>query len=302
MGIEPRYLRTVIAAAEHGSLRRAAAALGTKQSTLSRHIRQLEKQLGVQLFERSSGGVRATVTGSEIVRRSRRLLEQMDRMASVAQSTGRGEAGGITIGTCTPLSANRFRALLAEYLRAFPDVEFQVVEHARARLLAGLAMGDIDIVVVAGESKAHDGPSMFLWSERIFVALPAGHRLTGNETIYWPDLKGEAFLLSRRDPGLDLHGVIVQKLAAPGEAVDVTCWSVAHDSILAMLEVLQKVSIQCESWTGFACPGVIFRAVRDAAGPSYIAFTACWEHENSNPALARFLEMLRKDHPQTVGN
>jgi len=99
---------------------------------------------------------------------------------------------------------------------------------------------------------------------------------------------------------LDLHSVLVQKLAAPGETVDVTYWRVGHDSILAMLEELRKVSIQCESWTGLAYPGVVFREVRDAAGPSYVPFTACWAHESSNPALARFIELLRKHHPQAV--
>ena len=300
MAIEPRYLRTVAAAAEHGSLRRAAAALGTKQSTLSRHIRQLEEELGVRLFERLSGGVRVTVAGSRIVRRSRRLLEQMDRMTSLAQSTGRGEVGSITIGVCTSLAANRVRPLIAEYVQAFPSLELQLVEHACARLLGDLAVGDIDIAIVAGEGKDHGGPSTSLWSERIIVALPAGHRLTANETLYWTDLKGEPFLLSRRDPGLDLHSVLVHNLAAPGETIDVTHWSVGPNSILAMLEVLRKVSIQCESWTGLAYPGVVFREVRDATGPSYVPFTACWAHESSNPALSRFIELLRKHHPQTV--
>jgi DNA-binding transcriptional LysR family regulator len=300
VAIEPRYLRTVVAAAKHGSLRRAAAALGTKQSTLSTHVRQLEEQLGVRLFERFSGGVRVTVAGSRIVRGSRRLLEQMDRMTSLAQSTGRGEAGGITIGICTSLAANRVRPLLAAYVQAFPDLELQLVEHTRARLLGDLAVGDIDIAIVAGEGKDHGGPSMFLWSERIVVALPAGHRLTANETLYWTDLKGEPFLLSRRHPGLDLHNFLIQKLAAPGEAVDVAQWRVGHDSILASLEVLRKVSIQCESWTGLAYPGVVFREVRDAAGPSHVSFTACWAHESSNPALARFIELLRKHYPQTM--
>ncbi|OJU35007.1 MAG: hypothetical protein BGN99_24920 [Alphaproteobacteria bacterium 65-37] len=57
MAIEPASLRTVIAAAEHGSFQRAAAAHGVTQSTLSRRTRKLEKDFGVNLFERSSRGV-----------------------------------------------------------------------------------------------------------------------------------------------------------------------------------------------------------------------------------------------------
>lgn len=300
MPIETRYLHTLVAAAEYGSLRRAADALEAKQSTLSRHISQLERELGVQLLERSSGGVRVTAAGYEVVRTSRRLLEQMDCMTSIARSAGRGAAGCITIGTSASPAANRLRALLIEYLQAFPNIEIRIVEHARAKLITSVATGAIDIAIVAGEAKDHAGPSLLLWSERIIVALPAGHRLTNNAIIYWTDLKEEPFLLSRRGPGPDLHGLIVQKLGVSGEIVDVACWCAGYESVLAMLDVRQNVSVQCESYTALAYPGVVFREVRDATGPSYVTFAACWERENTNPALARFVDLLRKHHPQTV--
>lgn len=293
-------LRIVIAAADHGSFRRAAVSLESKQSTLSRRIRLLEERLGVALFERSSGGVHVTAAGDRVVRTARRLLEQMDRMASIARSAGRGEAGDITIGICMPLLTNQMRVLFDEYLQRFPDIEIHVVEHARSRLLAGLAMGDIDVAIVGGEARAHQGPSMLLWSERIVAALPNGHRLTNNNTLYWTDLKKETFLLSQRDPGPDLQNILVQKLLSPGEPINIAYWNVGHESILAMLDVRQKISVQCESWVGFPCPGVIYREIRDAIGPTYLTFAACWERENNNPALARFIEVLRKHHPPTV--
>jgi DNA-binding transcriptional LysR family regulator len=300
MAIEPGPFRSVIASAEHGSFRRAAAALGVKQSTLSRRISQLEKELGVRLFERSSGGVRVTAAGGDVARTARRLLEQTDRMVSIARSAGRGEAGEITIGVCTSLSASKLRAVLAGYLQASPHVAINVVERSRGRLLDGLRAGDLDIVIVVGEAREHGGPSMLLWSERIIVALPTRHRLTGNEMIYWTDLKGEPFLLSRRDPGPDLGLIIVQKLSAPGEPPDIASWDASSESILAMLEATCRISVHCESCAGLIYPGLVYREVRDASGPSYIPFTACWEAANTNPALARFLDLLRDHHSPTL--
>lgn len=296
MSIEPGPFRTVIAAAEHGSFRRAAAALDVKQSTLSRRVRRLEEYFGVKLFERSSGGVHVTAAGGDVVRTARRLLGQMDRMISIARSTGRGEAGNITIGICTSLSASKLRLILAGYIEASPHIEINIIERSRARLFDGLRAGDVDIVIIVGEARDHGGPSMLLWSERIIAALPAGHRLTSSDMIYWTDLKGELFLLSRRDPGPDLHNIIVQKLSAPGDAPDVLGWDVSSESILAMLEAGNRISIHCESWMGLAYPGVAYREVRDASGPSYIPFSACWGDANKNPALARFIDLLRKHH------
>lgn len=300
MTIEPGPLRTVIAAAEYGSFRRAAAALDVKQSTLSRRVRQLEEYLGVKLFERSSGGVRVTAAGGDVVRTARRLLEQMDRMVSTARAAGRGEGGEITIGVCISLSASKLRAVLAGYVQASPHIEINIVESSRGRLLDGLRTGDMDIVIVVGEARDHGGPSMLLWSERIIVALPAGHRLTSNDMIYWTDLKGEFFLLSRRDPGPDLRNIIVQKLSAPGEAPDIASWDVSSESILAMLETGHRISVHCESCAGLTYPGVVYREVRDASGPSYIPFKACWEDTNKNPTLARFVDLLQKLHQPTL--
>jgi DNA-binding transcriptional LysR family regulator len=300
MTVELRSLRTVIAAAEHGSFRRAAAALNVRQSTLSRRVRQLEEQLGVELFERSSGGVRVTAAGGDVVRAARRLLEQIERMVSAARSAGRGEAGNITIGICTSLSASKLRAILAGYMQSSPHIEINIVERSRARLLDDIRTGDMDIAIIAGESREHGGLSMSLWSERIVVGLPAGHRLAGNDVIYWTDLKGESFLLSRRDPGPDLRNIIVRKLSAPGDTPDVASWDLSSESILAMLEAGHRISVHCESYAGLSYSGVVYREVRDASGPSYIPFTACWEEANKNPALARLVDLLRKLHHPTL--
>lgn len=296
MDIELVSFRTVIAVAEHGSIRRAATALNIRQSTLSRRIRHLEEQLGVDLFERSGGGVRITPAGVGVVRMARGLFAQLDRIVSASRSVGSGESGNITVGFCMSLSASKLRAILAGYVQAFPDVEIQVVERSRSLLLDGIRSGDVDIGIIMGELREHSGPSLSLWSERIVVALSAQHRLANHDVIYWTDLKGESFLLSRRDPGPTLRDIIVQKLSAPGDPPRIAGWDVSNESILAMLETSSSVSVHCESWTDIAYPGVIFREVRETSGPNYITFTACWESDNKNPALARFLELLRKHH------
>jgi hypothetical protein len=56
------------------------------------------------------------------------------------------------------------------------------------------------VAIVTGETHPPHTKSMSLWSERILVVLPDGHRLAANEIVHWTDLKGEALLLSRRDP------------------------------------------------------------------------------------------------------
>ena len=92
------HLRYAVAAADHGSFRRAAEALLLQQTKLSRCIRQLEERIEMIVFERSSGGVRATPAGRDFLRMARSILEQMDTLMASAHSAGRGEAGRLAIG------------------------------------------------------------------------------------------------------------------------------------------------------------------------------------------------------------
>jgi DNA-binding transcriptional LysR family regulator len=81
--IDLQQLLTVLAA-NFGSLRQAAQASLVKQSTLSRSIRQLERLIGVTIFERWSGGVRPTPAGRSFLRMSRSILEQVDALVATA--------------------------------------------------------------------------------------------------------------------------------------------------------------------------------------------------------------------------
>jgi len=300
MNLDLSSLRSVIAAAQHGSFRQAATALNIKQSALSRRIRHLEEQLGVSLFERSSGGVRLTPAGASMAQAARRLFDEIDQMVRASQMAARGEAGMLKAGFGTAVSTSKVRSILAEHIKAFPDITIQVTERSRDQLVAALGTGDVDVAIIAGEARQHSGLSMSLWSERIVVALSSRHPLSNNEVIDWTDLNGETILLSQWDPGSDLRNLILKKLAAPGCAPKIETWDASNENVLGMVETGHHVSVHCETWTSLAYPGVRFREIRDASGPSHITFTACWEEHNRSPALARFLETLRQTHHPTI--
>lgn len=292
-----RHLRYAVAADHHRSFRRAAEALGVKQSTLSRCIRQMEDRLGVVVFERSSGGVRLTAAGADILRTSRHLVEGLDHMMATAKAAGRGEAGRLAIGFYTSLSAGNLRASLMEQARRFPAVDIRTVEGARTSLFAGLERGTLDAVIVTGEPTSRERKAMALWSERIMVALPEGHPLAANEIVYWTDLRGETFLLSQRDPGPEIQDILLAKLASPGDRPKVICHDIARENIKSLVGAGFGVSLMCEACIGASHAGVVYREARDGNGPSRISYAAYWQDDNDNPALAHFLKLLEERYP-----
>src|SRR5579871_502854 len=146
-----QHLRCAIAAAEHGSFRSAAETLLVQQSTLSRCIRQLEHVVGASIFDRYSGGVRATEFGRSFLTVARSILEQVDSILASGQMTGRGELGRLAIGFYTSLSAGNLRATLVEYTQRFPQIDIAMIERSRSHLATALHNRAIDVAIVTGE-------------------------------------------------------------------------------------------------------------------------------------------------------
>lgn len=297
MAIELHHLRYALAAARYGSFRRAAEALGVEQSSLSRRIRQMEDHLGVVVFERSSTGVRPTAAGTEILWTSTHLVAGLDHMMASAKAIRRGEAGRLAVGFYTSLSAGNLRASLMEYARRFPRVEIRTVEGARASLFLGLDHGTLDVAIVTGEPANREGGGMALWGERIMVALPESHPLAANEIVYWTDLRADTFLLSQRDPGPELRDILQAKLASPGVPRKIVSQDVSRESIKGLVGAGFGVSLICEAGIGASYAGVVYRHVQDGNGSSRISYTAYWQSDNDNPALAHFLKLLEERYP-----
>jgi DNA-binding transcriptional LysR family regulator len=106
--IQVRHLNYVIAAADHGSFRRAAAALGVRESAVSRRIRDLEERLGAALFVRSHSGVQLTLAGRQFVDRGRKALSEIALAKTEAFGLDFGEpwVAGLLKLYCTLLNSD----------------------------------------------------------------------------------------------------------------------------------------------------------------------------------------------------
>jgi DNA-binding transcriptional LysR family regulator len=295
-----QHLRFAISAADHGSFRQAAGALLLRQSTLSRCIRQLEESIGMVVFERSCGGVRATHAGQKFLRAARSILEQMDALVAIANRTGRGEAGRLVIGFYTSLSNGNLRATLIDYAQRFPQIDIRMIENSRIHLVTALRNGALDIAIVTGGMPLLDGNAAPLWSERVLIALPKGHRLTANETVYWTDLKGETLLLNQDDLGDEFHDLLVAKLTSPDDRPKIVRHDVSRGSLKNLVGAGFGLSPMTEAGISLILPGLTYREVRDGGGPSRIGYSAHWRDDNDNPALASFLKLLGERYPLPI--
>ncbi|MCP3461055.1 LysR family transcriptional regulator [Bradyrhizobium sp. CCGUVB23] len=294
--MEFRDLRWAIAASQHRSLRQAAETLRVKQSTLSRCLRNLEHTLGSTLFERTNGGTRLTIQGQEFLDAARRIVGETEAMTARLKTHASGESGRLIIGIHASLSAGNLKATLLEHRHRFPDVDSHLVDGTRDQLISDLINSAIDIALVAEPNPRWSDKSLLVWSERVVVALPEHHPLTARNVVHWGELRHETLLLSQHGPGPEFHKLLISKLGA-SDPCPVLRHDVSLDRLLTLVGANWGMLLALEGATGANYPGVTFREVHDAEGPTRLSFRAYWRHANSNPSLRPFLDLLRERYP-----
>jgi DNA-binding transcriptional LysR family regulator len=298
--ISLQHLHYAIAAADHGSFRSAAETLMIQQTTLSHRIRQLEHTVGTSVFDRYSGGVRATRFGRSFLRVARSILEEVDSIVMSAQMTRRGEYGQLSVGFYTSLSAGNLRATLVEYTQQFPQIEIEMIERSRSRLTAALRNGTIDAAIVTGERTLRGSRSIPLWSERILVILTENHKLARNQTLSWTDLCGEVLLLGRRDPGPVIQEYVNAKLVSVEDRPRIAWHDVSRESIKSLVGASLGIGLTLESSLGTYSEGIVHREIRDGGGSARIGLAVNWLEDNENPALANFLNLVKRRYPPSL--
>lgn len=296
MPLEFRDLRWAIAASQHRSLRQAAETLRIKQSTLSRCLRNLEQRLGSTLFERTNGGTRPTIQGQEFLDAARRIVGDTEALTARLKIHSRGESGRLIIGIHASLSAGNLRATILDHRHRFPDVDTHLVDGARDQLISDLISSAIDVAFLAEPNPSWSDKSLLVWSERVVVALPENHPLTARNVVHWGELRNETLLLSQHGPGPEFHKLLISKMGG-SDPCPVLRHDVALDRLLTLVGAGWGVLLALEGATGAAYPGVTFREVHDAEGPTRLSFRAYWRQTNSNPSLRPFLDLLRERYP-----
>lgn len=288
-----RQLRFAIAAADHGSFYQAARALDIEQSTLSRSILRLERAVGARLFERTRAGVLTTVVGNRFIRSARMMVASADRMVANTRTAGEGRAGSLIVGFNSSVSAGNLRATIMAWQQQNPDVDFTSVEGGRRSLLAGIDASEIDIAILLGEANHNGYRREPFWSERILVAVPAGHPLSTKDIVHWTDLRLEGFTLPEADPGPDIRDMLIGRISQSGTTPNIRLTQTSRETVLSLLGAGRGLSVVCEGSTGVRYPDVVYLPVHGKQGQALIGYSGYWRDDNANPPLKRFLTFVR---------
>lgn len=287
--IEFRHLRYFIAAAEHGSFRKAGAAIGVQESAVSRRIRDLEDRLGASLFHRHNAGVCLTFAGRRFLRHSRQIIRNLGEGATDIGALGRAENGCVRIGIYSSIASGFLAELLHSYGIRHGDVRIELVDGNPDEHIAAIRQFRLDVAFLTGERDWPGCDRAHLWTERIFTVLPDQHPLAARAELTWPNLAEEPFIVSEAAPGQEIHDHLVRELAALGRHPEIQVQSVGRDNLLPLVAIGRGLTLVSEAMTVALLPGITYRPIAGEILP----FSAVWSPNNDNPAFRRLLSMAR---------
>lgn len=287
--VELRHLRYFVAVVEHGSFRKAGAAVGRSQAAISRSIAKLEDEIGASLFHRHTWGVSQTYAGQQFLVHARRVIRTVGEGAREVASAGRSEKGRVRIGIYSSIASGFLAELLEVYGRRHSAVRIEVADGNPAEHVAAIRQLNLDVAFITGTRDWPDCERVLLWSERVFVVLPDHHALANREEVVWRDLADESFIVSETAPGQEIYDHLVRRLADLGRHPEIQVQYVGRDNLVPLVALGRGLTLVSEAITVAQFPGVVYRPILGEVLP----FSAVWSASNDNPAFRRFLSLAK---------
>ena len=190
-----KQLRYLNALAAHRHFGRAAEACAVTQPALSMQIRDLERELGVELVERRPGEVMLTETGIEVARRAEQVLAAARDLTDFARHSGRLLTGRLRLGVIPTLAPYVLPRILPVLQRRFPELRVDLRETQTRTLMEELSRGALDAVLLALPADSDDIETLALFDDPFLLAVPAADARGGRARVDARDIDQRRLIL-----------------------------------------------------------------------------------------------------------
>ena len=289
--VELRHLRYFIAVAEELNFSRAAERLHMAQPPLSAAIRQLERDLGVELFVRTTREVRLTDAGRAFLQGARRTLADAERATEDAQRAAAGELGHLRIAYSWSTRFETLPALGRAFRASNPDVEMLAQELWNARMPAAFESGSIDLALSLCPEIAAELELAPIRKEGMVALLPEAHPLAGEESIALAALSEEEFIVFPREIAPRLHDAFIAIFRRAGFEPRVRNESFHTGWDLGVLAEIPAVAMAPQTVAGGLPDGIVAVAISEPTD----ALETClvWRGDDASPAVDAFVAVAR---------
>lgn len=292
--VELYHFRYFVAVAEELSFTKAAQRLGMAQPPLSRQIRALENEIGVQLFERRSGRIFLTDAGRGMLNAARIVLEQAAAAVDIARQAKYGELGAIRVGFGKGLG-DIVSMVINQHMRLSPNTEMDVKSILSGHQGEALAGRKIDVGFVHGPATSLGLRSESLLKESLSVVLARSNPLAKRAHLRLNDLRAETLLLIDRSMSPHAHDLTLTLYRNAGLnpkiiIVKTTCYDEEGAMVIASGKGVTLAVGRNPTYPSFA-DQLISLPLREPQAT--LEVHVAWRMGESSPTILKFIDTAR---------
>ena len=285
--VDLRQWRQFVAVAQELHFGRAALRLHMTQPPLTQGIAQLERTLGVKLFNRTKRSVQLTVQGAALLADAQDLLARANDLVALARAQADGSAGRLRLAFVSTVGFSLLPSWLMAFRAACPAVQLELVEATGDVQSELLTRDEVDagFVLHAPGFAPQESGCRIVAQEPLVVAMPGSHPLASKRLLRVADLLTQPLVMFPRRIAPSLWDAIFGTYHAAGQLPVVTQEAIQMQTIVNLVSAGLGVAWVPASVQEFQRSGVVYRAVQ---GHSLACETSLvWRR--SSPALERFL-------------
>jgi DNA-binding transcriptional LysR family regulator len=290
--MELRQLRYFVTLAAELHFGRAAKRLALTQPPLSQAIQNLERDLGVRLFDRTRRSVALTHAGKAFLEEARQTLARAERAVDHAQRAGRGEVGRLAVGFLANTAYTLLPLVLRDFARGFPGVTLDLRELTIPQQLESLRRENIDVGLLRPPVADAELAVETILEEPFVLALPAAHPLRGLRRVPLRRLAQEPFVMFPRTAGFVFHDLIMGFCMRAGFAPRVAQEVNQTHAVLGLVSAGIGVALVPASSQKIGLAGVVYRPMREATPLARVAIAR--RQADTSPVVAAFFEVARR--------
>lgn len=195
-----RQLEHFIAVADQGNVTGGATQAHVSQSAMSASLTALEKALGTAVFQRNRRGVSLTPAGHALLRKARRLIEEVDELHATAHELDTSLQGPLIVGCYTTLAPSLMPSVITSFLEAHPKIDLRFIEGSDDELVEALHQGRCELLLTYDYRLERFFPHRALQKEYIsaaapYAVVPADGPLARQESVGLAELAAEPIIL-----------------------------------------------------------------------------------------------------------
>jgi DNA-binding transcriptional LysR family regulator len=287
--MELRHFRYFVAVAEEENVSRAALKLHVSQPGLSRQIRDLEDEIGFQLFERSAKSVRLTEAGKVFLAEARALLQHAEDAVNKARAISGGTSGEINVGYAPSLTVQILPAALRKFQEQFPNVRVALHDLSTEEMLAQLGEKKLQVALTIRPPAKQLRGLHFKELARyaMCVAVAPKHPLAKAKSVSLAQVAEEPLIAYSRKDYPEYHEMLDRIFAPVGRRPRIAGEHDGATSLIAAVESGRGIALVPECLSCMV--GARLKLVPLRAGPPPVSVGAIWRTENGTGLVEQFI-------------